>query len=197
MSRIDDELKIAFRREEPSPDFAARVLQRINQQPAPKPGFWQRLAALFQAPRVRWAMAGATAALIIAISAVSYLRIHQAALEGGGAIQAANPSADAPPADAQTAAQGQSDARVDKPSDALAVNNAEATGLKAIKRPARPKIRTSAVAIKTAQRPSPEAEAAKERVLFALQIAGETFNDAQRAIQENGAQENPEPLHTR
>ena len=45
MSRLDDELKIAFRRQEPSPDFAARLLERINSTPEPRPSFWQRLAA--------------------------------------------------------------------------------------------------------------------------------------------------------
>ena len=42
---------------------------------------------------------------------------------------------------------------------------------------------------------SPEAEAAKEKVLFALQIATNTLNDAQRAIQYDT--NNPEPERNR
>ena len=57
--------------------------------------------------------------------------------------------------------------------------------------------RATTVAIRKQQRPSPEAEAAKERVLFALQIAGATLNDAQKAIQDSGPKDKPEPLSNR
>ena len=36
MSRLDDELRAAFRRVEPSSDFAERVIGRINNRPAAK-----------------------------------------------------------------------------------------------------------------------------------------------------------------
>jgi hypothetical protein len=46
--------------------------------------------------------------------------------------------------------------------------------------------------------PSAEAEAAKEKVIFALQITSEALNDVQRAISDDHTRdENPEPVHNR
>jgi hypothetical protein len=75
MSRLDDELKSIFRREEPSPDFADRVLARIAlQEAAPQPAkssWWRPLLDLTQSLRwapqraqMRWALAGALAILL-------------------------------------------------------------------------------------------------------------------------------------
>lgn len=75
MSRLDDELKIAFRRQEPSPDFTARLIERINSSPAPRPDFRQRLAAWFSMPRFRWVAIGATAVMLIAIGVAEYGRL--------------------------------------------------------------------------------------------------------------------------
>ena len=46
MSRLDDELRNAFKRQQPPADFTARVLERVARQPEPRPSLWQRLAAL-------------------------------------------------------------------------------------------------------------------------------------------------------
>lgn len=189
MSRLDDELKVAFRREDPSQDFLARVLEQVNRAPAPQPRLWQRFADLFQAQKFRWVALGATAALVVAISAAGYLRIHQTAIEessNAGAVVATAPGPEA--------GSGQSNAEIEKaPSVPPVQQPATFVGKRNSARPTR-----KAVAFRNVARPSPEAEAAKERVLFALQIASNTLNDAQKAIQEDdGPQEKPEPLHNR
>ena len=190
MSRLDDELKVAFRREEPSPDFVARVLERINATPAPRPSLLERLVALFQAPVMRWAALGATAALLVAISAAVYLRTDQTAAEESGKIEAVIAATDA--TDAET---GRSNRWVEKAPNAYAVHRPDL--INRARKPVQHRNRPGMLAIRKEPRPSPEAEAAKVRVLFALQIAGATFNDAQRAIQEDGPQEKPEPLNNR
>ena len=178
MSRLDDELKIAFRRQEPSPDFTARLIERINSSPAPRPDFRQRLAAWFSMPRFRWAAAGATAVILIAIGAALY----QTTVREGGKLAAVKPA---------ITGTDQINGWEDKASEVAAVKQ-PGPNLHEPK-----KFRPRAVAIKRETRPSPEAEAAKERVLFALQIAGATFNDAQRAIQDDGPKDKPEPLNNR
>ena len=76
MSRLDDELKVAFRRQEPSADFADRVLARlaVQPQPPPKRGFWRALLDFFQPNTLRWAFAAAAVLLIAAIAVVQYQR---------------------------------------------------------------------------------------------------------------------------
>jgi len=75
MNRFDDELKLALRRQEPSADFADRVMARIaelsaesKQEKSREKASWlQKLAEFFQPPQMKWAMAGAMAiALIVA-----------------------------------------------------------------------------------------------------------------------------------
>ncbi|HEX5083619.1 MAG TPA: anti-sigma factor [Blastocatellia bacterium] len=70
MSRFDDELRRAFSREEPSPDFTDRVMARIAEarkleKPREKPDWLKRLMGFFQPAPVKWAMAGAMAVLLI------------------------------------------------------------------------------------------------------------------------------------
>jgi hypothetical protein len=90
MNRFDDELKIALRREEPSPDFTNRVMARIAQEKegleSVEPGrrgesqlgWLQKLGAIFTPPPMKWAMAGAMAALLIAsVAGVNRYRQHQ------------------------------------------------------------------------------------------------------------------------
>ncbi len=58
MSRLDDALRDALRREDPGPGFTARVLARARSAP-PKPGWWS-------VARLRWVTAGALACLLVA-----------------------------------------------------------------------------------------------------------------------------------
>lgn len=92
MSKFDDELKLALRREDPSPDFTNRVMARIAQLPSPdqqlvkqeKPGeqneWWRKLAEFFRPQPMKWAMAGAMAIVLIA-AAVGVNRYREQQLE--------------------------------------------------------------------------------------------------------------------
>src|ERR1044071_2353373 len=107
MSRLDDELKIAFKRQEPSMDFRARVLERINQAPAKQPTFWQKLAAFFEMPARRWATVGAaTAALLVAIGVMQYGGVHQQAAQVGDAVRAGINPPNLPGKEAEVARPG-------------------------------------------------------------------------------------------
>jgi hypothetical protein len=70
MNRFDEELRRAFGREEPSPDFTDRVMARIaeaqkREKPREKPDWLKRLMGFFQPTPVKWATAGAMAVLLI------------------------------------------------------------------------------------------------------------------------------------
>jgi hypothetical protein len=71
MNRLEDELKSALRREQPSADFADRVMARIARLPAKQEkerehtAWLKRLAAFFQPPQLKWAMAGAMACMLV------------------------------------------------------------------------------------------------------------------------------------
>ncbi len=89
MNKFDDELKMALRREEPSPDFTARVMARINELPAPrqqeklreKYDWRQKLADFFRPPAMKWAMAAGLAVVLIAATfGVNRNREHQRAM---------------------------------------------------------------------------------------------------------------------
>jgi len=70
MNRFDEELKLALRREEPSPDFTDRVMARVAElQKWEKPGeevsWLRKLLEFFQPPQMKWATAGAMAVLLV------------------------------------------------------------------------------------------------------------------------------------
>lgn len=75
MSRLDDALREALRRE-PAPDgFAERVLRSVGNPAAvsrDSVGLWARLGAAFRGPRVRW-----TAALVAAGLAFTAVEIRE------------------------------------------------------------------------------------------------------------------------
>lgn len=83
MNHFDEELRRALRREEPSPDFTDRVMARIaelqkREKPREKTDWLRRLAEFFQPPRMKWAMAGAMAVvLVIAGFGVHYRRENE------------------------------------------------------------------------------------------------------------------------
>jgi len=186
MSRLDDELKVAFQRREPSADFAARVLARLDEAPialAP-PSFWQRLTAWFAVPQWRLATAGAMALLLVALGFI-VLRAQRAT-----GVDQITP--------ALTAAAGHAASRTSDEKDGLRTTvapNAPVNLTVATRRA--PAHHHSAVVAKHAQ-PSAEAEAAKEKVLFALQITNDALNDVQRAISDDhSTNERPEPVQNR
>jgi hypothetical protein len=61
MDPLERELKNALRREEPSGDFTARVLARVEQQKR-RPSWWSRW---FTAPGLRWATAVVLCVLVV------------------------------------------------------------------------------------------------------------------------------------
>jgi hypothetical protein len=65
MSRLEDELRQAMRRQDPGEDFTRRVLAALERAPEPKPGWRERLTAAFRLPSLRLAMAGALAVLVV------------------------------------------------------------------------------------------------------------------------------------
>lgn len=97
MNKFEDELKMALRREEPSPDFTDRVMARINNLPAQSKqeksreniDWWQKLLVFFQPPSMKWAMAGAMAVVLLAtIFGVTRYREHQIQLKRQAEIAA-------------------------------------------------------------------------------------------------------------
>jgi hypothetical protein len=67
MSKLDEELSAALKREEPSIDFAYRVLAQVRALPPPKPGWRQSLLTLLRPPKLVWVAAGLAACLLIAL----------------------------------------------------------------------------------------------------------------------------------
>jgi hypothetical protein len=82
MSRLDDELREALRREDPGPDFTARVLARAAAQPR-RVSWWSALAAGFRPPR--WAAAGVAFGVLVAAGGLEYRREAQTRVEGEAA----------------------------------------------------------------------------------------------------------------
>jgi hypothetical protein len=63
MNPLEEKLRQALRREDPPPGFAERVFAKIPTRPR---GWWETLRSYFQAPLLRWAIAGAfTFSLVI------------------------------------------------------------------------------------------------------------------------------------
>jgi hypothetical protein len=94
MSRLDDELKSMFQRQEPSADFADRVLARVRIQAQPKESLWQRLLSFFQPTAMRWAVAATAVLLVAIIGFMQYQRLHQRAIDKQQAGVEKTPSSD-------------------------------------------------------------------------------------------------------
>ena len=208
MSRLDDELKVAFQRQEPSADFAARVLARINEAPAAqaRPSLWQRLSGMLAMPAWRYAAVGAVAVLLIMVG-LALLRSPRLANVGDKSSlavksgsetgnQANDGTATAPE---KTPASKDGSSAPDRGTQAVVTPANAPTNTQTQPRKVRSAQPATYHAPVTATRaPSAEAEAAKEKVLFALQITSETLNDAQRAISDDSARpEKPEPVQNR
>jgi hypothetical protein len=178
MSRLDDELRNAFRRQQPPADFTARVLERVARQPEPPRSLWQRLVALVEPPKVRWVAIGLTAALLIAIGAAQYSRLAPKAVDDTGKLsQAAPPPEENKAAVVPAGSTGEHNA-VKTPPNAAAVPKSSGSSLK------RHALATARIG-KDRELKS-EAEAAKDKLMLALSIASSTLNDAQKAVHDDG-----------
>jgi hypothetical protein len=191
MSRLDDELKIAFKREQPSPDFVARVLARLDEPlPQRRSSFWHTLVSIFEAPRLRWAIAAA-AMLVIAIVSLWQLAPRQPAVDTRQELvsQPEMPASDAKGEDKTAPEIVQQDNK--------RVTNADNSPDKIERKVMPVKHRSRVTARRAVPKVDPEAEAAKQKVLFALQIANDAFSDVQRAIQNESHKPNTEPERNR
>lgn len=97
MSRLDDELRRAFPRREPSEDFAERVLARIALQqvsPQPEKSSWWRPLLAYLNPfeigkgQMRMALVGAIVCLIVATIGIHRYREQQREIAQGEAARA-------------------------------------------------------------------------------------------------------------
>ena len=81
MSYLEDDLKMALQRTEPSEDFVDRVLARVN-QPPPEPRWWERLTVLVRPPRLQWVAASIVLSVMIPVSLVQYHKEQRMRAEG-------------------------------------------------------------------------------------------------------------------
>jgi len=180
MSRLDDELRIAFKREEPSADFVMRILARLDEpQPVEKLSFWQRLALVFAPPAFRWVAFGTAAALIVAVVSMWQLASRPAAFDRTPEL-ATSQVAPANGGDEinKSPLPANSNKVIIEPGKQAPASNGSKVGL-----PRRH--RSNFIARHAAPKVDPEAEAAKQQVLFALRVANEAMNDVQRVIQQD------------
>ena len=177
MSRLDDELRKAYRREQPSDDFTARLLERVSRQPAPRLRWWQRLATLLDPPKLRWVAIGVTASLLLAIGAAQYRKLNQVvqtendkvaktgSLESGKTAKPATPT----PAVQQMAEKS-------TPTPKRVYRAGSRTG----------NSRLATTRVRQERELKAEGEAAKETLMLALSIASSALNDAQKAVHDDG-----------
>ena len=179
MSRLDDELRNAFSRQQPPADFTARVLERVARQPAPRVSWWRRLAMLLEPPKLRWVAIGVTASLMLAIGAAQYSRIRQVAVNDNGKIAKAVQSEEksvSPGGD-----NTQPDVTSPIPKSPLGVKGAGTSSTK--HRLALARLRKEKELKERELRA--EGEAAKEKLMLALSIASAALNDAQKAVHDD------------
>ena len=86
MNPLEQELQNALRREEPSADFAERVLARLPSMAARKPAWGEALFNLFRMPALRWATA-ATLCVAFLVGYGAYRRHQETVARGEMARQ--------------------------------------------------------------------------------------------------------------
>jgi hypothetical protein len=184
MSRLDDELRNAFRREQPSVDFTARLLKRVAQQPPPKLSWWQRLATVLEPPKLRWVAIGVTASLLLAIGAAQYRRLNQPAVSDDGKVAARGPSAESIKTP-ESAAPAPEINRAEPKASPDAISTASTKGGSRTAN-LRGNQRLRAKLTQQEQELKAEGEAAKETLMLALSIASSALSDAQKAVHQDG-----------
>ena len=178
MSRLDDELRNAFRREQPSTDFSARVLERVAKQPAPRPSWWHRLASLLEPPKLRWVAIGVTASLLLAIGAAQYRNMKRVVINEDAKIaEAKSPSVESK----ESVVSPKNE--VLQPSIIKRVQNRSDKRLTA---GASKNYRLRLALTQKERELRAEAEAAAEKLMLALSIASTALNDAQKAVHDDG-----------
>lgn len=78
MSRLEDELRNALRRQEPPADFADRVMRSVAAQPPPRRR--EGLLAMLRWKPMRWVAAAAMA--LVVVGGIQHHREQQARIQG-------------------------------------------------------------------------------------------------------------------
>jgi hypothetical protein len=177
MSRLDDELRAAFRRVEPSSDFAERVIGRINNPPAAKLSLWQRLKNFLEPPVARWVAFGVATSLVVAIFAAQYTQLQEATPEHQAAPGIAEQQLPEVRTDPNAPLPEKPGAPTVKP------QTVEPQTVKQQQVKHRASLNRNLIARQRKERRHKlEAEQAKEQLLLALQIASTTLNDANKMV---------------
>jgi hypothetical protein len=178
MSRLDDELRNAFRREPPPANFTARVLERTAQQPSPRPRWWQKLATLFEPPKLRWVAIGVTASLLLAIGAAQYSKLRRTAVDENARVAGVQASDEA---NSPTVTPD----RNNQPKDLATLGPKPVQDIKRGATSSRGH-RLALARYQKERELRAEGEAAKQKLMLALSIASATLNNAERAIRDEG-----------
>lgn len=174
MSRLDDELQKAFKREQPSADFMARVLDRIAEQPSSSPRWWQRLAMLLEPPTLRWVAIGVIASVLLAIGAAQYVKMSNVLVVENQTVGIVEPVPDDINRNASNPDKVQQVAAASKPLQ----SNKRIDSYSPSHQPMLARRQKERELMK-------EAEAAKEKLMLALSIASTALNDAQKAVHDD------------
>lgn len=170
MRHLEDELRKAFGREEPSPDFTDRVMERVAaQSPTAKPDWWRRFFLMFEPPLIRWAAIGAAALLLIVIGVIGYQKSRQSEDQQANTPRQATPAPEQEPIN---------------PPEKVAPPNEDAQP-----RPVnhKPKARPNRTLSAEEREERREGLEAKRKLLLALQVTSFTLNEAQRIVREDRA----------
>lgn len=87
MSYLEDDLKMALRREEPPEDFAGRVLARVAAPAKSQASWWRDLGVIFRPPRVQWVALSVMASMLIPVATIQYRKEQRLRVEGQMAKQ--------------------------------------------------------------------------------------------------------------
>jgi hypothetical protein len=167
MSRLDDELRKAFRRETPSADFAERVLKALAAAPVPKRKWWDELLSLLATPKVRLVAVGVAVSLLVVLWATQSKRVQVPDKTDSRAEveKQVSPAPDNNPAAPKEVANNGTE------KDQVVPQHPRHSSIKPRRHVSeRPEVAKS------------EGEIAKEQMMLALHIASASFNEAQRMI---------------
>ncbi len=87
MNRLEEELRQALQRKQPSADFVARVMARLEEKPAPevKKPFWLFNLGSLRRPVLHWAGATLAVFLLLSLGALRYQHYLEEKREGEAA----------------------------------------------------------------------------------------------------------------
>ena len=167
MSRLDDELRKAFRRETPSAEFTERVLKAVAAAPPPRRKWWDELLSLLATPKMRLVAVGVAVSLLVVLWATQSNRVQVPDKKDSraGIVEPVSPAPyNNTAAPNEVANKGTEKERFVPPHPSQS--------------PIKPRRHVS-------ERPEvakSEGEIAKEQLMLALYIASASLNEAQRMV---------------